>query len=64
VIGNLNHPLAEWPVPDLVMILKEGDKGSRRQALGGFTARFTIPVQGNLALVRESSDQATAQLID
>ncbi len=64
VIGNLNDPLAECPVPDLVMILKEGDKGSRRQALGGFTARFAIPVQRTLALVCESRDQATAQLID
>src|SRR6202158_4543630 len=63
-IRNLNDPLAECPVSDLVMILKEGDKCSRRQALGGFTTRFAIPVEGNLALVRESVGKATAQLID
>src|ERR1035441_1722772 len=63
-IRNLNDPLAECPVSDLVMILKERDKCSRRQALGGFTARFAIPVEGNLALVRESVGKTTAQLID
>src|SRR5260370_21703836 len=63
-IGNLNDPLAECTVSDLVMILKERDKCSRRQALGGFTARFAIPVEGTLALVRESAGKATAQLID
>src|SRR5260370_18090488 len=50
-IRHPNDPLAECPVSDLVMILKEGDKCSRRQALGGFTTRFAIPVERNLALV-------------
>src|ERR1019366_1756626 len=45
-------------------ILKEGNKCSRRQAIGGFTTCYAIPVEGNLALVRESVGQATAQLID
>src|SRR5260370_14938004 len=64
LIRKLNDPLAECTVPDLIMILKEGDKCSRRQALGGFTAGFAISVEGNLALVRESVGKATAQLID
>ena len=45
VIRDLNDPLAECPVSDLVMILKERDKCSRRQALGGFTTGFAIPVE-------------------
>src|SRR5271157_1432883 len=63
-IRNLDDALAECTVSDLVVILKEGDKCSRRQALGGFTTRFAIPVGGNLTLVRESMGQATAYLID
>ena len=63
-IRNVNDSLSERTVSDLVVILKEGDKGGERQALGGFTARFAIPVRGNLALIRESVYQATAQLIE
>ena len=46
------------------MILKEGDECGGRQAGGGFTTRFAIPEERTLALVGESLDQATAQLID
>src|SRR6202158_1738836 len=45
VIRDLNNSLAECSVTDLVMILKERDKCSRRQALGGFTTLFAIPVE-------------------
>jgi hypothetical protein len=42
------------------MVLKEGDKGSRRQAGGGLATALAISVKGRFALVSKSGDQATA----
>ena len=63
-IRNRSDPFAERTVSDLIMILKERDKRSGRQALGGFTAAFAVPVLGDFTLVCESFDQTTAQLIE
>jgi hypothetical protein len=63
-VCNVSDSLSERTVSDLVMILKKGDKGGERQALGSLTTWFTIPVRGNFALIRESIYQAMAQLIE
>ena len=63
-VCNVSDSLSERTVSDLVMILKKGDKGGERQALGSLTTWFAIPVRGNFALIRESIYQAMAQLIE
>src|SRR5208282_4736822 len=63
-IRKLDDPLAERAVSDLIMILEEGDKRAGRQALGCLTAGFAVSVKGSLALVSESFNQTTAQLVE
>src|SRR5208282_443399 len=63
-IRKLGDALAERTVSDLIMILEEGDKRAGRQALGCLTAGFAVSVKGSLALVSESFNQTTAQLVE
>ena len=63
-IRKFGDALAKRTVSDLIMILKEGDERAERQALGWLTTGCAVSVNGSLALVSESFDQTTAQLVE
>src|SRR6202042_1878760 len=55
---------SECPISYLIVILEERDKCSRRQAFRRFATSFAISVKRHFALICESPNQATAQLLD
>src|SRR5580704_16741283 len=62
-IRNISNPFSECTVSYLVMILQERDERGRRQTPRAFATLFAVAQKGSLTLIRETLDQAAAQLL-